>query len=104
MYVSFVLCIPSWLPLVHSTSNPALYGGLHPPGQLGSSASALPAPRRSEDRATIQFLDWPMTSAVTSVAASLDGAGAGDPHELVVLHLWRDAVLDGLQRGLLQAG
>ena len=53
---------------------------------------------------TIQFLDWPLTSAVASVVTGLDGAGAGDPDELVVLHLWRDAVLHGLQRGLLQAG
>ena len=53
---------------------------------------------------TIQFPDWPLTSAVTSAAAGLDGAGAGDPDELVVPHLWRDAVLHGLQWGLLQAG
>ena len=104
MYVSFVLCIPSWLPLAHSTSYPALYGGLHPPGQLGSTASALPAPRRSDDRVTIQFSDWPLTSVATSAAAGFDGAGAGDPDELVVLHLWRDAKLHGLRRGLLQAG
>ena len=53
---------------------------------------------------TIQFPDWPLTSVATSAAASFDGAGAGDPDELVVLHLWWDAVLHGLQRGLLQAG
>ena len=53
---------------------------------------------------TIQFPDLPLTSVATSAAASFDGAGAGDPDELVVLHLWRDAVLHGLQRGLLQAG
>ena len=104
MYVSFVLCIPSWLPLAHTTSYPALYSGLHPPGQLGSSASALPAPQRSDDFVTIQFPDWPLTSAVTSAAAGLDGAGAGDPDELKVPHLRRDAVLHGLQWGLLQAG
>ena len=53
---------------------------------------------------TIQFSDWPLTSVATSAAAGFDGAGAGDPDELVVLHLWWDAVLHGLRWGLLQAG
>ena len=52
---------------------------------------------------TIQFSDWPLTSVATSGAAGFDGAGAGDPDELMVLHLWWDAVLHRLQGGLLQA-
>ena len=53
---------------------------------------------------TIQFLDWPLTSASDLVLLLVfAGAGAGGPDELVLLHLWRDAVLHGLQWGLLQA-